>query len=142
MYDGEGKLAWPEHLNEFHVLMEGMEDFNETEVCSLLAHTLRDHPSQRCGTLPHKFVHSFKQFNDIIKYVFYHFDPEVLDKNLLKQRKALHESPMEFSECFCLFMFEAMKSQMKFQYLMDRFEYCLIQSFNPNKKFKLKPHST
>ena len=118
-----------------------MEDFNETDVCSLLTHTLRNHPSQWFGTLPHNFVHSFKQFSDLIKSGFRHFDPEVLDKKLLKQWKVSHESPMEFSECFRLFMFEAPKSQMKFQYLMDRFEYFLIKSSNPKKKFKLKPHS-
>jgi len=42
--------------------------------------------------------------------VFHHFDPEVLDKKLLKQWKVSHESPMEFSEHFHLFMFEAPKS--------------------------------
>jgi len=45
MYDGEGKVAWFEHLDAFHVPMEGMEDFNEREVSSLLAHILRNHPS-------------------------------------------------------------------------------------------------
>jgi len=61
---------------------------------------------------------------------------------MLKQWKALHESPMEFLERFRLFMFEAPKSQMKFQYLMDRFEYCLIKYVNTKKKFKLKPRSS
>lgn len=109
MYDGEGKVAWPEHLDDFHVLMEGMEDFNETKVCSLLAHTLRDHPLQWCGTLPHNSVHSFKQFSNLIEYVFHHFDSKVLDKKLFKQQKALHKSPVEFSKHFHLFMFEAPK---------------------------------
>jgi len=67
--------------------MEGMEDFNETEFCLLLAHTLRDHPSQWCGTLPHNSVHSFKQFNDLIEFFFHHFDPEVLDKKIVKTMK-------------------------------------------------------
>lgn len=31
---------------------------------------------------------------------------------------------------------------MKFQYLMDRFKYCLVQSIHPKKKFKLKPCSS
>jgi len=102
--------------------MKGMEDFNEIEVYSLLANTLRDHPSKWCGTLPHNSMHSFNQFSDLIKYVFHHFDPEVLDKKLLKQWKALYESTMEFSEHCYLFIFEALKIQMKFQYVMDRFK--------------------
>jgi len=59
-------------------------------------------------------MHSFKQFNELIESVFHHFDIEVFDKKILKQWKAMHESPMDFSESFCLFMFEAPKSQMKF----------------------------
>jgi len=73
-----------------------MEYFNEIEICSLLMHTLRNHPSQWCGTLPHKSMHSFKQFNNVIGSIFHHFDPKVFDKKLLKQWKAPHESPMEF----------------------------------------------
>jgi len=114
---------------------------NETEFYSLLAHTLHDHPLRWCGTLPHNSVHSFKQFNNLIESIFHHFDPEVLDKKLLKQWKAPHKSPMEFLDHFHLFMFEAPKSQMKFQYLIDRFEYFPIKSVNLKKKFKLKPCS-
>jgi len=38
-YDGEGEVAWPEHLDDLHALSQGMEDFNEIKVCSLLTHT-------------------------------------------------------------------------------------------------------
>jgi len=108
-----------------------MEDFNEIEVCSLLGHTLRDHPSQWCGTLPRNSLHSFKQFSNLIGFVFHHFELEVFDKNLLKKRKAPHESPMEFLERFCLFMFEAPKIEMKFQCLIDKVKYYLVKSVNP-----------
>ena len=75
MYDGEREVAWLEHLDDFHALMEDMEYFIETEVCLLLSHTLRNHLSKWCGTLPHNYVHLFKQFNDLIESIFYHFDP-------------------------------------------------------------------
>lgn len=47
---------------------------------------------------------------------------------------------MGFSERLCLFMFEAPKSKMKFQYLMDIFEYFLNDSVHLKMKFKFKPH--
>jgi len=39
-------------------------------------------------------------------------------------------------------MFEALRIQMKFQYLIDRFEYCLTKSHCPKLKLKLKTCST
>lgn len=119
--------------------MENMEGFNEIEVCSLLAHTLHDHPLWWCSMLPHNSMHSFKQFNDLTESIFHNFDPEALDKKLSKQQKALHEWPMDFSQCFCLFMFEALNSQMKLQYIMDRFEYFLNKSLYPKMKLNFKP---
>ena len=70
---------------------------------------------------------------------FHHFDPKPLDQKMLQQWKALHELPMEFWECFHVLQFQAPKSQMKFPYLWDRFEYCLNNSVNPKKKFEPKP---
>lgn len=61
---------------------------------------------------------------------------------MLKQQKAPHESYMDFSQRFRLFMFEALKSQMKFQYLMDIFQYFLTKSLCPKMKLKFKPRST
>jgi len=29
-HDGEGEVAWLEHLDDFHALMENVEGFNET----------------------------------------------------------------------------------------------------------------
>lgn len=95
-YDGEGELAWPEHLDYFHVLMENTEGFNETKVYTLLAHTLRDYPFLWCSILPHNSLHSFKQFNDLIESIFHHFYFEALDKKMLKQWKAPHESLEDF----------------------------------------------
>lgn len=65
-----------------------------------------------------------------------------LIKKLSKQWNVPHNLPMKFSERFCLFMFEALQIQMKFNYLMNRFEYYLITYINPKNKFKLKPCAT
>jgi len=61
---------------------------------------------------------------------------------MLKQRKTLQESPMDFLDHFHLLQFEALKSQMKFQYLMDIFEYFLIKYVNPKMNLNFKPRST
>jgi len=49
---------------------------------------------------------------------------------------------MEFWDRFHVLQFQALKIQMKFQYLMDIFECCLTEVVNPKNKFKLKPCST
>jgi len=141
-YDGEGKVAWPEHLHEFLAFLEDAEEFDEVEVNVLLSITLHECPQRWCPNLPHNCMHSFKNFNDLIKSVFHHFDPEPLDKKLLKQRKTSHESPMDFWQRFHVIQFEASKNQMKFQYLWDIFEYCLHKSLCPKIKSKFKPLST
>jgi len=87
-------------------------------------------------------VHSLDQFCDLIESTFHHFDPEPLNKKLIQQWKAPHESPMEFWYCFRVLQFQAPKSQMKFQCLMDKFDYYLTKFVNPKRKFKPKPHST
>lgn len=66
-------------------------------------------------------VHSLEFFYDLIKWTFHHFDPEPLDQKLLKQWKATQESPMDFWDHFCVLRFQAPKSQMKFQFIMDKF---------------------
>lgn len=60
---------------------------------------------------------------------------------MLQQWKAPHESLEEFLGCFHLLIFEALNSHMKFQYHMDRFEYCLHKSIYPNEKKKFKTRS-
>lgn len=110
MYDGEGEVAWPKYLNDFHELMENVEGFNETEVCMLLAHTLREYPLLWYHMLPPNCMHSFKQFSDLIEFVFHIFYPKALDKKMLQQQNARHESLMEFWECFHLLSFQALKS--------------------------------
>lgn len=47
---------------------------------------------------------------------------------------------MEFWNRFRLLQFQDLKSQMKFEYLMEKFEPYLTKSVNPKKKFKSKPH--
>jgi len=140
MYDGEGKVVWPEHLDDFHALMENVEGFNEKDVCLMLAHTLRNYSLQWCSILPLNFMDSFKQFSDLIESFFHHFDAEALDKKMLQQRKAQRESLEEFLGCFLLLIFKALKTEMKCQYHMEIFEYCLHKSIYPNEKKKFKPH--
>lgn len=84
-------------------------------------------------------MHSFKQFSDLIEFVFHHFDPKPLNKKMLKQWKASHESPMDFWNHFHLLMFEVLKGHIKFQYLMDRFEYCCHKSTCPKVKKNFNP---
>jgi len=59
---------------------------------------------------------------------------------MLQQQKDPHESLMEFWECFPLLSFQAPKSQMKFQYLMDRYEYVYQITMSKNEE-KSQPHS-
>jgi len=88
-YDGEGEVAWPEHLDDFYAFMENVEGFNEVEAYMLFAHTLCEYPLLWCRMLPPNCVHEFKQFSDLIEYVFHHFDPIEFDKKMLQQQKAL-----------------------------------------------------
>lgn len=106
----------------------------------LLATTLCESPQRWCHNLPHNCVHSFNYFCDLIESIFHLFDPEALDQKMLKQWKALHEKPMCFWQHFHLLQFEAPKNKMKFQYLMDKFEYFLSKSLCPKMKMKFKPH--
>jgi len=110
-YHGEGKVAWP------------------------LAYTLRESPFCWVLSLLADIAHSFEHFCDLIEDTFYHFDPYHLDRKLLKQRKALHESFIDFWQRFHDLHFQAPRSQMKFYYLWDRFKYCLKKSTRPKITF-------
>lgn len=59
-------------------------------------------------------MHSLDQLCDLIESTFDYFDPKPLDKKLLQQRKAPHESPTKFLERFRVLQFQAPKSQRKF----------------------------
>lgn len=87
-------------------------------------------------------MHSFDHFYDIIEDTFYHFYLDHLDQNLLQQRRAPHESVIEFWQCFQNLQFQAMRSQMKLAYLWDQLEYCLKKSSRPKRKLEIKPRST
>jgi len=65
----------------------------------LLAHTLHESPCQWLLSLLADSVHSLEHFCDLIEDTFYHFDLDHLDKKLLQQRKALHESVIDFWQC-------------------------------------------
>jgi len=108
----------------------------------MLTRTLRKFSSLWCYKLPPNCVHSFKQFSDLKESIFHHFDPKSLDKKMSKQQKAPHESLMEFWARFRLLPFEALKSQMKFKYLMERYEYVCHKSLHLIVNKNLKRHST
>jgi len=51
-------------------------------------------------------------------------------------------NPLLIFGSFHDFQFKALRSQMKFAYLWDRFEYYLKKSAHPKRKFEIKPWST
>jgi len=140
-YDGEGEVVWPEYLEEFYEFLDNTDELYAEEVSCLLSYTLCESPKQWCCSLLVDSVHSLEQLCDLIESTFHRFDLEPLDQKLLQKRKAPHESPMDFWQCFHVLQFQAPKIQMKFPYLWDRFNYYLNKSVHPNKKFEPKPHS-
>ena len=50
----------------------------------LLAYTLHESPFHWLLSLPADIVHSFEHFYDLIEDMFYHFDPDHLDRKLLQ----------------------------------------------------------
>lgn len=60
----------------------------------------------------------------------------------LQQWMAPHESIIDFLQCFCDLQFQALRSQMKFAYLWDQFNYCLKKYSHPKRKIDVKPRST
>ena len=141
MSDGEGKVAWPKYLHAFLALLHEDDGCHDEQAHLLLAYTLYESPHRWLCNIPADNVHSLEHFCDLIEDTFYHFSLEHLDQKLLQQRKALHESTMDFWQHFRDLQFQASKSQMKFFYLWDIFEYCLKKYTHQKKNFELKPHS-
>jgi len=141
MYDGEGELAWPVFLLDFLAMLDEEDGCSDKHASLLLAYTLHKSPHQWLCNLLADSMHSLEQFRDLIEDTFHHYDSNHLDHKLLQQQKAPHKSPMDFWQCFHDLQFRALKSQMKFPYLWDRFKFYLNKSFHPKKKFEPKPHS-
>jgi len=59
MYDGEGEVAWPEHLHNFLSMIHEEDEFSNEQACLLLAYTLRESPFHWVLSLPPDIVHSF-----------------------------------------------------------------------------------
>ena len=83
-------------------MLDEEDGFSDKQVSLLLAHTLCESPQQWCGSLPPSSMHSLENFYDLIESTFHHFDPEPLDKKMLKQWKTLQESHMDFWDRFCV----------------------------------------
>jgi len=79
MYDGDGKVAWPEHAPNFFSMIHEEDEFSNEHASLLLAYTLRESPFRWVLSLPVDTVHSFEHFCDLIEDTFYHFDPDHLD---------------------------------------------------------------
>jgi len=121
-------------------MIHGEDEFTGEQVGLLLAFTLRESPLHWVLSLPSHTVHSFER--DLIEDTFYHFDPDHLGWKLLQQRRALHESAIDFWQRFHDLLFRALMSQMNFTYLWDRFKYCLEKSARPKRKLDVKHCST
>ena len=93
------------------------EEFADKHTGLLLAFTLHESPFRWVLSLLVDTVHSFEHFCDLIDDMFYHFDPYHLDRKLLQQQRAPHESVIDFWQCFCDLQFQSPRSQMKFAYL-------------------------
>jgi len=83
-YDGEGEVAWPEHLYNFLSMIHEEDEFSDEQVGLLLAYTLHESPFCWVLSLLADTMHSFEHFCDLIEDTFYHFDPDHLDWNLLQ----------------------------------------------------------
>lgn len=127
-------LTWIPRLSS-----QGRRLFWWTDQPSACIHTWRTSNQWLCN-LPVDNVHSLENLCDLIEDNFYHFYIKHIDQKLLQQQNTPHESPMDFWQCFRHLQFQAPKSQMKFPYLWDRFEYYLNKSVHPKNTFKLKPH--
>jgi len=100
-YDGKGKVAWPEQLHNFLSMIYEENEFIDERAGLLLAYTFREAPFHWVLSLLVDTAHSCEHFCDLIEDTVYHFDPDHLDWKLLQQRRAPHESVIDFWQCFC-----------------------------------------
>ena len=109
-YDGEGEVAWPKHLHNFLSMIHEEDEFSDEQINLMLAYTLRESPFHWVLSLPANTMHSFEHFCDLIEDMFYHFYPDHLDWKLSQQRRAPHESVIDFWQPFHDLQFQAPKS--------------------------------
>lgn len=84
-YDGEGEVAWPEYLHNFHSMIHGEDEFTDECVGLLHAFTLHESLFRWVLSLPNDTMHSFEHFCFLFEDTFYHFDLDHLDHKLLQQ---------------------------------------------------------
>ena len=84
-HDGEGEVAWPEHLHNFLSMIYEEDEFTDQEYGLLLAYTLHKSPFCWVIILLDDTVHSCENLCDLIGDMFYHFDLDHLDRKLLQQ---------------------------------------------------------
>jgi len=95
-YDGEGEVAWLEHLHNFLSMIYEEDEFTNKQASLLLVFTLRESPFRWVLSLPANSMHSCEHFCDIVEDTFLHFDPYHLDWKLLQQWRAPHEFFIDF----------------------------------------------
>lgn len=115
-------MAWPKKLYNSIFMIYEEDEYSNEQASLLLAYTLGKSPFCWVLSLPANTMHSFEHLCDLIEETFYNFDINYLDRNVLQQWSAPHESIIDFWQCFHDLQFQALKSQMKFSYLWDRFE--------------------
>ena len=82
-YDGEGEVAWPEHLHNFLSMIHEEDELSDEQVSLLLAYTLCESPFHWVLNLLADTMHSFEHLCDLIEDTFYYFDPDHHDQKLL-----------------------------------------------------------
>ena len=111
MFDGEGEVDWPQYLHEFISMLYEEDGCSDEHANLLLAHTLHESPCRWLLSLSADNVHSLKHFCDLIEDTLYHFDPDCLDRTLLQQWSAPHESVIIFGSAFMTCSFKLRRAR-------------------------------
>jgi len=106
MYDGDGEVAWPEHLHNFPSMIHEEDEISDQHASFFPSYTLRESPFCWVLSLSVDTMHSFAQFCDLIEDTFYHFDLDHLDQKLLQQRRARMNPLLIFGSTFVTCSFE------------------------------------
>lgn len=83
-------------IHDFLAMLHEEDGCYDKYASLMIAYTLRESPHRWMCSIPTESMHSLDHLCDLIEDTFYHFNPEHLDHKLLQNRKAPHESLMEF----------------------------------------------
>lgn len=74
-----------------------------------------------CVTLPNASIHSFDQLVRELTNGFYQYDHQALKKKILKLRKALYESLVQFWDLFHNLAFQILEDEIYWKFLNEIF---------------------